>query len=106
MSYSKISFTVPTTNTDGSAITEALSYTALIDTVNPPVKGYPVPATAVPVGGVVTATFSQIGFAPVNGTTYYATATATDASGTSGDGNIVVFTYTVVPNPPTGFIVA
>lgn len=98
----EISFIVPTTNADGSPITEALSFTALIDTVNPPVKAYAVPATATITSGVCTVTFAQLGFAPVNGTTYFAEVTATDASGTSAPSSEVTFTYAVPPSAPTG----
>jgi hypothetical protein len=98
----QVSFNVPTTNTDGSAITEALSYSVLIDTVNPPVKSYAVPAAVVAVAGVVTVTFAQLGFVPVKNTDYFATATATDADGTSAMSADFAFAYSVVPNAPTG----
>lgn len=108
MTQTKILFVPPTTNTDGSAISQALSYTVFIDTVNPPLKSYAIPAAdaAVNASGVVSATFAQLGFTPVNGTTYYAGATATDASGTSVLSAVFPFTYVVVPNAPTGFTVA
>lgn len=106
MSLKEFSFTVPTTNSDGSPITSALSYTIYADTVNPPVKAYTVPGSVTPVAGVLTATFAQIGFVPVNGTAYFAGATATDSSGTSPLSNIASFTYTVVPSAPTNFTVA
>lgn len=102
----EISFTAPTTNADGSALTEALSFTALIDTVNPPIKSYSVPATATITSGVVTATFAQLGFTPVNGTTYYVEAIATDASGSSQPSGEVTFTYAVPPAAPTGLKVS
>jgi hypothetical protein len=102
----EISFNVPTTNADGSPITEALTYTALIDTVNPPVKSYAVPATAPITAGVCTVTFVQLGFVPVNGTTYYVDVTATDASGTSVPSGEVTFIYMVPPSAPTGLKVS
>jgi hypothetical protein len=104
----QISFTVPTTNTDGSAITEPLSYSALIDTVNPPVKAYAVPAAqvAAAVGGVVTATFAQLGFTPVKNTDYFVDVIATDAEGSSAPSAMVAFAYSVVPNAPTGLKVS
>lgn len=102
---SKVSFDVPTTNEDGTALTEAVTYTVLIDTVNPPVKGYLVPSADAPISGVLTATFAQLGFTPVNGGQYYAAAEAVDASGTSGMSNVVGFIYAVPPAAPTGFTV-
>ena len=111
MAYSKISFTAPTTYSDGVTplpASDALTFSALIDTVNPPVKAYPIPAaeTSTTPGAVITATFAQLGFAPAVNTTYYATAIAADAAGSSSDANIVSFTYTLPPAPVTGFTVA
>lgn len=102
----EISFNSPTTNADGTPITQALTFTALIDTVNPPVKSYAVPASATIAAGVVTVTFAQLGFTPVNGTTYFVDVTATDASGTSAPSGEVTFTYAVPPSPPTGLKVS
>jgi hypothetical protein len=102
----EISFTSPTTNADGTPITQALSFTALIDTVNPPVKSYTVPASATVAAGVVTVTFAQLGFTPANGSTYYVDVTATDASGTSVPSGEVTFVYAVPPSPPTGLKVS
>jgi len=103
---SKFSFDVPTTNADGTPLTEAVSYNVLVDVINPPVKAYTVPAADAPVSGVLTVTFAQLGFAPVTGTAYFAAAQAVDASGTSADSNIVAFTYLAPPSAPTGFTVA
>jgi hypothetical protein len=106
----KISFVAPTTYNDGVTPLpnpDALTYTALIDTVNPPVKGYPLPAaetSAVP-GAAMTATFAQLGFTPVPGSTYFAAATATDVAGTSTLSNVVSFLYALPPAAPTGFTV-
>lgn len=102
----EISFTAPTTNADGTPLTEALTFTALIDTVNPPIKSYAVPATVAPVAGVVTVTFAQLGFVPVNGTTYYVEVTATDASGVSAPTAVDTFVYAVPPSAPTGLKVS
>lgn len=102
----EISFIAPTTNADGSALTEALTFAALIDTVNPPVKSYAVPADATVTSGTVTATFAQLGFAPVNGTTYYVDVIATDASGSSQPSGEVTFIYAVPPSAPTGLKVS
>ena len=107
MKQTELTFTEPTQNTDGSAIASPLSYTAFIDTVNPPVKSYAVPAAnSVAVNGIVTVTFADIGFTPVSGTTYYADVTATDALGTSAPSNSATFAYDLAPKAPTGFTVA
>ena len=111
MAYSKISFTAPTTYADGVTplpSPDALTFNALIDTVNPPVKSYVIPTaeTSTVPGAVITATFAQLGFAPAVNTTYYATATASDATGTSADGNIISFTYVLPPAAVSGFTVA
>ena len=98
----ELQFTAPTTNVDGSAINEPLSFAALIDTVNPPVASYAVPAAATITSGVVTVTFAQLGFKPANGTTYFVDVTATDASGTSQPSGVVSFAYSVPPSAPTG----
>lgn len=103
----EIKFTEPTTNTDGSAITLPLTFTAYIDTVNPPVKSYAVPAAqiAAAVGGVITATFTQLGFTPTANSDYFVDVTATDATGTSVPSSVVQFAYAVVPNAPSGLSV-
>ena len=103
--FKQFTFDVPTTNTDGSAVNLPLTYNVLVDTVNPPIKSYAVPSADVAVAGLLTVTFASLGFAPVNGTTYFAAATATDTSGTSPLSNIVTFTYTVTPSAPTNFLV-
>lgn len=104
----QLQFSVPTTNTDGSAIVEPLSFTAFIDSISPPIKSFAVPAANVTaaVGGVVTVTFAQLGFAPVKGTDYFVDVTATDADGTSAPSAILGFAYSVVPNAPTGLKVS
>jgi hypothetical protein len=106
MTQTHVSFAIPTTNTDGSAITLALTYAVLIDTVNPPVKSYPVPAAVVAANGILAVTFAQLGFAPLAGASYFAGATATDSSGTSALSAVAAFKYDVAPNAPTSFTVA
>ena len=106
---SKVSFNAPTKNVDGSAVVagEITSYVVFIDTVNPPLKSYTVPAAeAAPVSGVVTATFAQLGFTPVVGTQYYAGAEAVAGGGPSSISNIVSFLYTSAPDAPTGFTIS
>lgn len=96
----KVTITPPTTNTDGSPITETLSYAVFIDTVNPPVKNFPVPAAAV-TGSPFVVTFTQLGFTPVPGTDYFAAVDCTDADGTSVESTSFSFKYAVVPNAPS-----
>lgn len=105
MAQTQIDFTVPTTNNDGSPITESLTYTAFIDTVNPPVKSFVISTGATITSGVLTVTFAQLGFIPVPGTDYFADAVASDADGSSLPSNVFAFKYEVVPNAPTGFLV-
>lgn len=98
----QLSFNAVTTNADGSPLTLPVTYTALIDTVTPPVKAYAVPATVTPVNGVVTVSFAALGFTPAANQEYFAEVTATDSAGTSAPSNEVSFTNTVVPSAPTG----
>jgi hypothetical protein len=107
MSLKEFQFQVPLLEDDGVTpipSTDVVAYSVLLDTVNPPVKSYAVPASAVvaAVAGLVTVTFAELGFVPVNKTTYFADATATDG-GTSLPSNMVSFTYVVTPAAPTGF---
>lgn len=102
----ELSFVVPTHNTDGSLIAEPLSFVAYIDSVNPPVKAYPVPAANAAVAGVVTVTFAQLGFTPVKNTDYYVDVTAVDADGVSAPSIVAQFAYSVVPNAPTSLKVS
>lgn len=103
--YSQFSFVAPTTNADGSPLTTfPITYTVLVDTVNPPVKAFPIPAADVTVvAGVITVTFAQIGFTPAANTSYFAAVEAADAAGTSALSDIVTFNEAVVPAAPTGF---
>lgn len=102
----KVSFTVPINNTDGTPITEALTAVVFIDTVNPPVKSYQVPASiGLTPGAAVSVTFAQLGFVPAPGTDYFAGAEVSDADGTSVLSTVFAFKYEVVPNAPTGFTV-
>ena len=105
-----INFTAPTTLSDNVTPIPAgtpLTYTALIDTVNPPVKAYPVPAANAPTapGAAATVTFAQLGFTPALFTTYYVTVLATDAAGNGPDAPIATFTYELPPGPVTNFSV-
>lgn len=105
MKQTEISFSAPVLNTDGSPIVEPLSYIVAIDTVSPPQKQYAVPTTISPVNGVTTVKFSDIGFAPVQNTAYFADVVAFDADGASIPSTSVSFKYDVVPSAPTGLTV-
>lgn len=96
----KLTIVAPTTNTDGSAITLPLSYTAFIDTVNPPVKSFAIPAAEITTG-TFAVTFAQLGFVPAPGTDYFASVDCSDTDGTSLMSADVSFKYAVVPSAPT-----
>ncbi len=103
-----ISFQAPTLNNDQlTPITEALSYTLFVDSVDPPVKSYAVPAAdiAAAVAGLITVKFTDIAFVPVIGMRYYVQGQASDADGTSKLSPVFAFIYALAPNPPTGFAV-
>lgn len=97
----ELSFTGSTV-VDSAGNPVAVTYTALIDTVNPPVKAYPVPASIVPDGnGTLTVTFTELGFGPIPGVTYFVDVTATDVTGTSTPSAVVSFSNAItVPVPP------
>jgi len=85
---------------------DTVSYTIYLDSVNPPLASYAVPAAAVAAAkdGVVSVLFSDLGFTPVHGTTYFCEVTATDNGMTSGLSNLDSFLYaSLTPKPPTGF---
>src|SRR5580693_9307833 len=93
---SKFSLQAPTTYADGVTPIPAgtvLSYNVLADTVNPPVKSYPVPAAnvAAAVNGLITVTFVELGFVPLPGTTYYCDAEDSDGLA-SMPSNLISFT--------------
>jgi hypothetical protein len=104
----EIQFVVPTTNTDGSPITLALTFVAFIDTVNPPVKSFAVPAAdvAAAVSGTVTSKFTSLGFVPAANTDYFAEVVAIDTNGTSAPSTVFSFAYLVVPAAPTSLKVS
>lgn len=110
----KLEWTPPTSNADGTPLSAAdaaaMTYTAQIDVINPPVKSYPIPAAAVkPLsppassGATVSAAFSDIGFTPADGVPYFVTITATDTEGTSAPTAVVSFTNIAVPSAPLDF---
>lgn len=114
---SKVSFNSPLTYTDGSTIAAAdlagATYALQIDTVNPPVKSFPVPAANVaaavanPDGSKhITVAFSDVGFVPLANVTYFVAATDTVLGSTSVEAADVSFTNVVAPNPPSAVSVS
>lgn len=97
----ELSFTGSTVQ-DSAGNPVTVTYTALIDTVNPPLKPYTVPSGIVPDGnGTITVTFAQLGFAPVPGVSYFVEVTATDVSGTSAPSPVISFSNAItIPVPP------
>jgi hypothetical protein len=108
--FSTVTFTLPTTNTDGSPIPAgtAMSATVSVDTVNPPVKSFSVPAPiiAAAVAGVVTVTFAQLGVTPLDDTEYFVDATVTVNGVTSAASNVGQFEDIPTPSAPTGLTVS
>lgn len=112
----KFTFTTPINDTNGNALSAsvlaALTYAVLVDTVNPPLKSYPVPAADIAAGKVnpdgsktITVLFTDIGFTPDPNVTYFATAMDSLGTLTAGDANIVSFTNAVTPAKPSNFTV-
>jgi hypothetical protein len=97
----KFTFIAPTTNDDGSLITQTLSYVAQINGVN-----YPFAATPDTTGTVTVLFASLLGFAPVTGTKYTADIEAVDADGSSSPSTSITFVYNLAPNAPTGLKVS
>jgi hypothetical protein len=113
----KFTFTTPIQYADGTAISAsdlaALTYKMLVDTVNPPLKAFPVPAANIAAATLntdtsktVTVLFTDIGFTPADNVTYYATAADDLGALDSGDANIVSFKNGVAAKPPGNFTVA
>ncbi len=102
-------FTESTTYADGTAIPAGtpLTYNLLIDTVNPPVKAFPVPAAnvAAAAAGVVTVKFSDIGFVPAYNTPYFVAATEASGTAVSADSAVLPFEQVIPPAAPTGLLV-
>lgn len=114
----KLSFDSPTKFTDDTAIpsADAITYTVLIDTVTPPVKSYPVAASAVAAAtknadGSLHITVDclkgdAVGFTPVAGTTYYCAAEDAVNSVNSPETAVLTYAYNPQPAQPGNFSVA
>lgn len=105
----EFTFTESTTYVDGSAIPAGtpLTYNLLVDTVNPPLKAFPVPAAnvAAAVAGVVTVKFTDVGFVPVPNTQYFVAATEATGTAVSADSAVLPFVQVLPPSPPTAVAV-
>lgn len=107
----KITFTVPTKYDDGSPIAPAelatAKYAVFLDTVNPPIKQYPVPAALLQSTGAVTVdTAKDLGVILVPGTTYYVAMDDAVNGEISDLTPVLKYTYTPKPSPPGNFTVA
>lgn len=84
----------------------ALTYTALIDTVNPPVKEYPIPpalikGTANANGSVhVTIDVADLGVVVVDNTPYFIELQDSIGNAVSAKTSVMTFTEVVTPDPP------
>lgn len=112
---SAFTFTPSDVFADGTAMTAAqiaaLTFTILIDTVNPPgptAKSYPVPAANVAAisGGKITVKFTDIGFVPATNVNYYADCIETEGVLASPSSGILSFINAQPPAAPSGFTVA
>jgi hypothetical protein len=103
--YSQFKFQLPTTFTDGTSIPAGTVFTAtaLIDTVNPPVKSYAVPAAtlAAAVAGLVTVPFTAIGLTPTDDVEYFGEVSVAVAGQQSAESPEVTFEDLATPSAPT-----
>jgi hypothetical protein len=104
----QISFTFPTQFVGGAALSqaqaEAATYNVQIDTVNPPVVSFAVPAAkvAAAVNNTVSVdAVADLGADLVPGTTYYVSVTDTVSGVTSAQAAVVSYVYNPAPNPPS-----
>lgn len=104
----KITFTVPTQYDDGTPIAAAelatAKYAVFLDTVNPPVKQYPVPAALLQsTGSVSVDTLKDLGVTLVPGTTYFVAMDDAVNGQLSDLTPVLTQIYTPKPNPPGNF---
>jgi|SRR5690242_2061627 len=120
----KFEFDSPLNYTDGtvidSTVAATMAYTIFVDTVTPPVKSYPVPASLVAAGtknanGSVHVTVDcskgeLTGFTPVAGTTYYCAIEDSVVEGgqkvLSPESPVITYLNVGVPQTPANFSVA
>ncbi|MDE2097492.1 MAG: hypothetical protein KGL39_09625 [Patescibacteria group bacterium] len=117
----KLEFDSPLDYTTGAAIDPttlaSLAYTVFIDTVNPPVKSYPVASSAVAnattnANGTKHITVDCVagdatGFTPIPGTKYFcAVQDSVSEGGTpvlSAESPVIEYTYDLTPTAPANF---
>jgi hypothetical protein len=111
----KIAFNSPLTGTDptGAAVTlspadiDALTYTIFLDTVNPPVKTYPVPVANVAAGvantdgshRITVDAIKDLNVAVLNNQTYYVAIEDQEGNAISPESAILTYVYKVTPGP-------
>jgi hypothetical protein len=111
----KISFDTTLTGKDqtGAVVTlsaadvAALVYTAFIDTVNPPVKSYPIPAAFI-IGTVnangsvhVTVDAASLGVVVQDNVPYFIALQDSLGTNVSAETSILTFTQVITPDPPS-----
>lgn len=90
------------------------TYTVFIDTVNPPVKSYPVPATAIAAGTpnadgskqITVDAVKDLSLTLVPNATYYVAAEDSVDGKLSAETAVLTYTNTVQPKSPGNFSVA
>jgi hypothetical protein len=105
----KLTFKVPTQYDDGSPIALAdlatAKYAVFLDTVNPPIKQYPVPPALLQqtTGAITVDTSKDLGVILVPGTTYYVAMDDSVGGVLSDLTSVLTYVYTPKPNPPGNF---
>lgn len=113
----KISFSTPLLYTDGTTISAAAlaaaGYTVYIDTVNPPVKSYTVPAANVAAATVnadgskqVTLQATDVGVVVAPNVTYYVDTADSVSGNASAQTAVLTYKYSPVPAAPGNFSLA
>lgn len=118
----KIAFDTPLAGTDstGAAVTltaaqeAALTFTVFVDTVNPPVKSYPVPAANITAATanangskrVTVDAVKDLGLTIVAGTEYFVAVQDALGAAISAETTVLTFTDVVTPGAPQNPTVA
>lgn len=118
----KIAFNSPLNGTDPTGATvplsaadiAALTYTIFLDTVNPPVKTYPVPVANVKAGvanpdgsnRITVDAIKDLSVPVVNNQTYYVAIEDQEGNAISAESAILTYVYKVTPGPVTNPTVA
>ena len=117
----KIAFDTPLNGVDASGNTvtltaaqiAALTYTIFLDTVNPPVKTYPVPAADLAAATAnangskhVTVNSTDLGVTPVAGTTYYVAVQDSLGNAVSPESPVLIYIDAITPGSVQNFTVS